>query len=83
MVAFTLPQNSKVQHGKVHAMPAGTNIRSFKIYRWNPDEGNNPQVDTYHVHMDECGPVVLGALLQIKNEQDASLTFRRRCRTGL
>ena len=83
MVAFTLPQNSKIKPGKVHAMPAGTNMRVFKIYRWNPDDGKNPQVDTYHVNMDECGPMVLDALIKIKNEQDATLTFRRSCREGI
>ena len=83
MVAFTLPQNSKLQPGKVHPMPAGTNIREFKIYRWNPDDGKNPQVDTYHVNMDECGPMVLDALIKIKNEQDPTLTFRRSCREGI
>jgi succinate dehydrogenase / fumarate reductase, iron-sulfur subunit len=83
MVAFTLPQNSKLQPGKVHTMPVGTNIRSFKIYRWNPDDGKNPQVDTYHVNMDECGPMVLDALVKIKNEQDPTLTFRRSCREGI
>jgi len=64
-------------------MPTGTNIRAFKIYRWNPDDGKNPQVDTYHVNMDECGPMVLDALIKIKNEQDATLTFRRSCREGI
>jgi succinate dehydrogenase / fumarate reductase iron-sulfur subunit len=83
MVAFTLPQNSKIQPGKVHPLPQGTNIRAFKIYRWNPDDGKNPQVDTYHVNMDECGPMVLDALIKIKNEQDPSLTFRRSCREGI
>jgi succinate dehydrogenase / fumarate reductase, iron-sulfur subunit len=83
MVAFTLPQNSKIQPGKVHPMPHGSNVRSFKIYRWNPDDGKNPQVDTYHVNMDECGPMVLDALIKIKNEQDATLTFRRSCREGI
>jgi len=83
MVSFTLPQNSKMQAGKVHPMPVGTNIRSFKIYRWNPDDGKNPQVDTYHVNMDECGPMVLDALVKIKNEQDPTLTFRRSCREGI
>ncbi len=83
MVAFTLPQNSKIQPGKIHAMPQGTNIRGFKIYRWNPDDGKNPQVDTYHVNMDECGPMVLDALIKIKNEQDPTLTFRRSCREGI
>jgi succinate dehydrogenase / fumarate reductase, iron-sulfur subunit len=83
MVAFSLPQNSKVQPGKVYPMPLGSNVRSFKIYRWNPDDGKNPQVDTYHVNMDECGPMVLDALVKIKNEQDPTLTFRRSCREGI
>ncbi len=83
MVAFTLPQNSKIQPGKVHPMPVGTNVKSFKIYRWNPDDGKNPQVDTYHVNMDDCGPMVLDALVKIKNEQDPTLTFRRSCREGI
>ncbi len=83
MVAFSLPTNSKIQIGKVHPMPVGANIRQFKIYRWNPDDGKNPQVDTYRVNMDECGPMVLDALIKIKNEQDATLTFRRSCREGI
>ena len=83
MVAFTLPRNSQIQPGKVHPLPQGTNIRAFKIYRWNPDDGKNPQVDTYHINMDECGPMVLDALIKIKNEQDPTLTFRRSCREGI
>jgi succinate dehydrogenase / fumarate reductase, iron-sulfur subunit len=83
MVTFTLPQNSKLQQGKVHPAPVGTNIREFKIYRWNPDDGKNPQVDTYAINMDECGPMVLDALVKIKNEQDPTLTFRRSCREGI
>ena len=83
MVAFTLPQNSKIQPGKVHSMPVGNTIKSFKIYRWNPDDGKNPQVDTYHVNMDECGSMVLDALIKIKDEQDPTLTFRRSCREGI
>jgi succinate dehydrogenase / fumarate reductase iron-sulfur subunit len=83
MVAFSLPTNSKVGTGKTWPMPAGANIRAFKIYRWNPDDGKNPQVDTYHVNMDACGPMVLDALITIKNEQDPTLTFRRSCREGI
>ena len=83
MVAFTLPRNSKIQPGKVHPLPQGKNIRAFKIYRWNPDDGKNPQVDTYHVNMDECGPMVLDALIKIKNELDPTLAFRRSCREGI
>ena len=83
MAEFSLPQNSKIQQGKTWPMPAGTNIRAFKIYRWNQDDGKNPQTDTYHVNMDECGPMVLDALIKIKNEQDPTLTFRRSCREGI
>ena len=83
MVAFTLPKNSRINPGKVHSMPEGTNIKSFKIYRWNPDDGKNPQTDIYYVNMDECGPMVLDALVKIKNEQDPTLSFRRSCREGI
>ena len=38
---------------------------------------------TYPIDMDECGPMVLDALLKIKNEQDPTLTFRRSCREGI
>jgi len=83
MVEFALPKNSKVQPGKVWPKPQGTNLREFRIYRWNPDDGKNPQVDTYNVDMDKCGPMVLDALIKIKNEQDPTLTFRRSCREGV
>lgn len=84
MVEFTLPANSRVGQGKTHKAPNGaTNIRRFNVYRWNPDDGKNPQVDTYEVDMDNCGPMVLDALLKIKNEMDATLTLRRSCREGV
>ena len=63
--------------------PAGGNLRAFKIYRWNPDDGQNPRLDTYTLDMDKCGPMVLDALLTIKNEIDSSLSFRRSCREGV
>ena len=83
MVSFTLPQNSKVQPGNHWPAPAAKNLREFKIYRWNPEDGNNPRLDVYRVDMDSCGPMVLDALIKIKNEQDATLTFRRSCREGV
>jgi succinate dehydrogenase / fumarate reductase, iron-sulfur subunit len=83
MATFTLPQNSTIQQGKTWPLPGGTNIKAFKIYRWNPDDGRNPQIDTFHVNMDDCGPMVLDALIKIKNEQDPTLTFRRSCREGI
>jgi len=33
--------------------------------------------------MDKCGPMVLDALIKIKNEIDPTLTFRRSCREGI
>ena len=83
MAEFTLPKNSKVQQGKTWPKPQGNRLQDFKIYRWNPDDGQNPRIDTYHVDMDKCGPMVLDALIKIKNEHDPTLTFRRSCREGI
>jgi succinate dehydrogenase / fumarate reductase iron-sulfur subunit len=58
-------------------------VKAFKIYRWSPDSGDNPSVDTYHLDLDDCGPMVLDALIKIKNEVDPTLTFRRSCREGV
>jgi len=84
MAEFTLPANSTVGEGKTHSAAAGaTNIKRFRVYRWNPDDGNNPRMDTYEVDLDRCGPMVLDALLKIKDEVDSSLTLRRSCREGI
>jgi len=84
MVQFALPANSKITKGTHHAAPAGAKRpRAFKVYRWNPDDGANPRVDTYEVDLDACGPMVLDALIKIKNEVDSTLTFRRSCREGV
>lgn len=84
MAQFRLPANSRVGKGKTFDAPAGaTNVKAFKVYRWNPDDGKNPQVDTYNLDMDACGPMVLDALIKIKNEIDPTLTFRRSCREGI
>ncbi|MCX8508581.1 MAG: 2Fe-2S iron-sulfur cluster-binding protein, partial [Rhodobacteraceae bacterium] len=83
MVQFTLPKNSKVRVGKTWPKPEGKNVRKFRIYRWDPDLGENPRVDTYFLDMDKCGPMVLDALIKIKNEIDPTLTFRRSCREGV
>ena len=84
MVQFTLPKNSKIKTGKTWPKPEGaTNVRKFQIYRWSPEDGENPRVDTYFLDMDKCGPMVLDALIKIKNEVDSTLTFRRSCREGI
>ena len=84
MAEFTLPANSVVQTGKTHPAPKGANrTRTFKIYRYDPDSGQNPRLDSYQVDVDNCGPMVLDALIKIKDEIDPSLTFRRSCREGI
>ena len=84
MAEFRLPKNSTVKPGTHHAAPAGAKkARRFKIYRWNPDSGENPRTDTYDIDLAACGPMVLDALIKIKNEVDATVTFRRSCREGI
>lgn len=82
MAEFTLPRNSKVEDGKNFPVDAA-NKRVFKIYRWSPDDEKNPSLDSFELDMDTCGPMVLDALIKIKNETDPSLTFRRSCREGI
>jgi len=57
--------------------------REFRVYRWSPDDGKNPRLDSYWIDLNECGPMVLDALIKIKNEIDPTLTFRRSCREGI
>lgn len=84
MAEFTLPDHSKVKPGKYYpSSGGGKNIKKFSIYRWSPDDDKNPRRDTYEVDMDECGPMVLDALIKIKNDVDSTLTFRRSCREGI
>jgi len=84
MVEFTLPRNSKVKQGKTHKAPAGAeNVKSFRVYRWDPDKDDNPRLDTFELDLDDCGPMVLDALIKIKNEVDSTVTFRRSCREGV
>jgi len=83
MAEFTLPKNSRVGKGKTVKADGATNTKPFHVYRWNPDDGENPRMDTFEVDMDSCGPMVLDALIKIKNEMDSSVTFRRSCREGV
>lgn len=57
--------------------------KTFSIYRWNPDHPEKPLLQLYEINLSECGPMVLDALIKIKNEIDPSLTFRRSCREGI
>ncbi|HKK30205.1 MAG TPA: succinate dehydrogenase iron-sulfur subunit [Alphaproteobacteria bacterium] len=84
MAEFTLPKNSKIKAGNKHT-PSTTpaKARTIKVYRWSPDDKENPRIDEYVIDLDECGPMVLDALIKIKNEMDSTLTFRRSCREGI
>ena len=83
MAEFLLPQNSRMKEGKTFKAVGAKNMKRFRVYRYDPDSGQNPRIDTYEVDMDKCGPMVLDALLKIKNEIDPTLTLRRSCREGI
>ena len=84
MARLTLPPGSKVAAGNTHPAPPGAKeVRRLIVYRWDPDSGRNPRTDTFEVDLDDCAPMVLDALIKIKNEMDSTLTFRRSCREGV
>lgn len=91
MAQFALPNNSKIKKGESYevAKDDAKNKKKFKVYRWNPetkDENGkvkNPSIDEYTIDLDSCGPMVLDALIHIKNDVDSTLTFRRSCREGI
>ena len=84
MAEFRLPLNSRPVKGVTHRAAAGaTAVRALRIYRFNPDSGENPRLDTFELDTRSCGPMVLDALIQIKAATDSTLTFRRSCREGI
>ena len=84
MAELSLPKNSKVQAGRHWPAPAAAKTtRSFRIYRYDPEAGGNPRWDTYEVDTSLVGPMVLDALIYIKNHVDPTLAFRRSCREGV
>merc|ERR1711936_626365 len=45
--------------------------KTFAIYRWDPEKpGDKPRMEEYKVDLNNCGPMVLDALIKIKNEID-------------
>jgi succinate dehydrogenase / fumarate reductase iron-sulfur subunit len=84
MVEFVLPANSRVTPGKTWPKHGDAkSLTEFRVYRWNPDDDQNPRLDTYFVDRSDCGPMVLDALIWIKSKIDPALTFRRSCREGI
>jgi succinate dehydrogenase (ubiquinone) iron-sulfur subunit len=60
-------------------------LKKFDIYRYNPESEENDakQITSYYVDLTDCGPMVLDALIKIKDEKDSTLAFRRSCREGI
>lgn len=84
MAKFCLPPESRPQGGKTHPAPgSSTNTKRFLVYRYDPDSGQPPHLDTYDVDIQDCAPMVLDALFKIKDEIDSTLVFRRSCREGI
>ena len=85
MADIFLPPGSRInKNGKQYKAAADARKpRAFRIYRFDPDSGENPRIDTYELDMAACGPMVLDALIKIKNEIDPTLAFRRSCREGI
>jgi len=84
MAEFSLPRNSRVKPGKTVAAAKGAKrARTIRVYRYDPDTDENPRIDSYEIDLDKCGPMVLDAILYIKNELDPTLAFRRSCREGI
>ena len=86
MTQFRMPAGSRYtdQPGRhFPAPPDAKRVRSFRIYRFDPESKAPPRIDTYDIDLDRCGPMVLDALIKIKDEIDSTLTFRRSCREGI
>ena len=84
MAEFALPKHSKIVKGIDYPLQSECkNPKKVNVYRWSPDDDENPRIDSYTIDLDDCGPMVLDALIKIKQEVDSSLTFRRSCREGI
>src|SRR5215469_18851880 len=84
MAQFLLPRNSRINpRGRVHRSATGDSVRTFRIYRFDPDSPEGPRIDTFELEAKACGQMVLDALIQIKDGLDSTLTFRRSCREGI
>jgi succinate dehydrogenase / fumarate reductase, iron-sulfur subunit len=79
-----LPANSQVEAGRAWpALPAAKRVKELHVYRYDPDTRARPRIDSFEIDLETCGPMVLDALIKIKNEIDTTLAFRRSCREGV
>jgi succinate dehydrogenase / fumarate reductase iron-sulfur subunit len=68
------------------AIPAGPVApgakRTFRIYRYDPESGAAPSMQTIEIALDGSERMLLDALFKLKS-LDPSLSFRRSCREGV
>jgi len=84
LAQFRLPSNARVRHGQSFPAPLRADtVKRFVVYRYDPESNDKPRIDTYQMDVSATGPMVLDALIQIKDEIDPTLTFRRSCGEGI
>ena len=84
MASFTLPKNSKIKTGNSYELTQSSETSiQVMVYRWSPDDEENPRIDTYEMDVQKTGPMLLDLLIDIKAIYDSSLAFRRSCREGI
>lgn len=83
MSRYRLPKHAQVQPGQRYRVESSGALREFHVYRYDPDSDANPRLDIFEIDVERCGPMVLDALLYIKNHLDSRLAFRRSCREGV
>lgn len=84
MADFRLPLQSRVTKGRHYEASSSVGRKQvLNIYRYSPDDDKSPRIDSFDIDRDEGGPMVLDALIHIKDKIDSSLTFRRSCREGI
>lgn len=57
-------------------------VRTFKVYRYSGDPSQKPRLQSYQVDVSTIGPMVLDAMIKIK-DMDPTFAFRRSCREGI
>ena len=62
---------------------SASQMQAFKIYRYDPDAMGKPYLKKYMVDLKQFGPMILDALIKVKDEIDSTLSFRRSCREGI
>lgn len=60
-----------------------TGFKKVVVLRQDPSVGFGPVYYHYWVDTNDCGPMILDALIKIKDEIDPTLAFRRSCREGI